>query len=307
MNVISNISDQSFDECVATIGFFDGVHRGHLSLIDRVKAVAVSERRKSAVITFSVPPRQVVDASFVPQLLTTNEEKMELLSESGIDECFILQFTKEMSGLSARQFMNDVLREQYNVRHLVIGYDHRFGYNRSEGFEDYVRFGQELGILVENVNPYKEDAQIVSSSLIRQLLKEGDVAAVSKGLGYSYMIKGEVVGGHQLGREMGFPTANLKLDNPYKLLPAHGVYAVRVIIDGSIYKGMLNIGTRPTMNNGRDCSIEVFILDFNSDIYHQQLSVSFIERIRSEQKFESMEALEVQLQRDRQQVESILQ
>jgi riboflavin kinase/FMN adenylyltransferase len=306
MKVIYNFPLQPVDDCVATIGSFDGVHRGHLSLIQRVKELAESEKKQSAVITFSNPPLQIIRPEDTPLLLTSCEEKIERLSHTGIDECFVLDFTKELSKLSAAQFMEEIMKKQYHVSHLVIGYDNRFGYNREEGFEDYVRYGQSLGIQVENITALRKADQIISSSAIRELLLRGDMAAATTMLGYPYTLRGMVVSGHQVGRTMGFPTANLQLCDTGKLVPAKGVYAVWVTVDGKVYKGMLNIGQRPTVHNGDECSIEVHILNFHSNIYQRQLSVSFIQRIRSEYPFESIEALEAQLKKDQEQVKRLL-
>lgn len=305
MDVIRELSS-SHSVCAATIGSFDGVHRGHKFLIDRVKAVAQKEQCRSAVVTFSMPPQQVVNPLFKPQLINTYEEKIQELSQTGIDECFVLDFTKELSDYSAMRFMNDILREQFGVAHLVIGYDHRFGHNRSEGYNDYILYGKEMNMSVEAVPAFEWHDRIISSSVIRQSLLAGDVEAANDALGYSYYLNGIVGEGHQIGRQIGFPTANVMVNSPEKIIPKRGVYAVRVAIGSDSYNGMLNIGHRPTIGNGDDISIEVNIFDFDEDIYTRAIRLSFIKYIRPEQKFASIEALKFQLQKDRTEIESVL-
>jgi riboflavin kinase/FMN adenylyltransferase len=305
MEIIKDLSEIVSSPCVATIGFFDGVHRGHRFLIDRVKEVAQEQGCRSALITFPTPPRQVLDPSFTPQLLSTFEEKEVLLAQTGVDTCFVLDFTPELSHLSAEQFMSEVLKKRFGVKVLVIGYDNHFGHDRKEGLRDYRRYGRAMGITVEGATPFRVDGQLISSSFIRRQLLKGDVAGAAAALGYPYYLQGKVVGGHQIGRLMGFPTANLSVATS-KVIPLAGVYAVRVEVDGKEYGGMLNIGHRPTMDNGNDCSIEVNIFRFERDIYGASLRMSFVRRIRAEHKFDSPEALEQQLVIDREQVEAIL-
>lgn len=305
MDIIRQSSSISSSVCAATIGAFDGVHRGHRFLIDSVKTVAMREHCSSAVVTFATPPQQVINPEFRPQLISTFEEKMELLAAMGVDKCIVLDFNKQLAGYSAQQFMRDILKNQFGVAHLVIGYDHRFGHNRSEGFSDYVRYGKEMGMTVESVSAFQWQGRIISSSVIRQLLLDGDIDAANDALGYPYYIKGVVSEGHQVGRTIGFPTANVRLDNNDKIIPKVGVYAVRVEIDGIEYNGMLNIGNRPTVDNGDDISIEVNIFDFDKDIYRSPIKVSFIKYIRPEQKFANIVELENQLKLDKAAIETI--
>ena len=294
---------------VATIGFFDGVHRGHRFLIDQVRREAAARGLESAAVTFPVHPRQVLQSDYRPKLLTTPQEKLALLAETGIDTCILLDFTPHLASLSAREFM-EVLKNRYRIRALVIGYDHRFGHNRSEDFGDYVRYGRELGIDIRPAEAFRlPDApggEPVSSSLIRRLLLAGDVAQAATCLGYPYFLNGTVVSGRRIGHQLGYPTANLRPDHPDKLIPANGVYAVRVETEGRTYGGMLNIGRRPTLDNGDDRSIEVHIFDFDRDIYHEPLRLSFIRRIRAEQKFASVDQLTEQLHRDATAIRALL-
>ena len=295
---------------VATIGFFDGVHRGHRFLIDQVRREAAVRGLSSAVITFPLHPRQVLQSDYRPKLLTTPQEKLSLLEETGIDTCILLDFTPHLASLTAREFM-EVLKNRYRIRALVIGYDHRFGHNRSEGFGDYARYGQELGIDVLPADAFRlptaPDGSPVSSSLVRRLLLAGDAAQAAKCLGYPYFLNGTVVSGRRIGHQLGYPTANLQPDHPDKIIPANGVYAVRVETSGKTYGGMLNIGRRPTLDNGDDRSIEVHIFEFDRDIYRESLRLSFVQRIREERKFNSVDELAEQLHRDAETIRALLQ
>ncbi|MCR4764665.1 MAG: bifunctional riboflavin kinase/FAD synthetase [Bacteroidaceae bacterium] len=286
---------------VATIGFFDGVHRGHQHLLKQVLEVAHTHNLSAMVITFAQQPRHVVSHEtdrFC--LLTTTQEKLRLLHQAGIDHCEVMEFTPELASLSAYTFMQ-LLHSNYQVVTLVIGYDHRFGHNRSEGFDDYVRYGQTLGIEVIQATEFPA----VSSSRIRQLLLAGDLEPANEILGHYYQLEGKVVSGFHVGQTMGFPTANLQVATE-KLIPDNGVYAVLVELEGTTYQGMLNIGTRPTMANGDERSIEVHIFDFHEDIYNKELRLSLVKRTRGEVKFASKEQLALQLQQDATEIKAIL-
>lgn len=313
MQIIRDTSAVVPEPCVATIGFFDGVHTGHHYLLRQVREIATGRGLRSALVTFPVHPRRVMNAAYRPDLLTTLDEKVALLSDTGVDYCLMLDFTAALSQLTAEEFMRSVLKERFRVRCLVIGYDHRFGHNRSEGFDDYVRYGQAMGIEVIRAQAYTEggvrrdDVTFpVSSSLIRNLLRQGEVDAAAGCLGYPYFLEGTVVGGYQVGRKIGFPTANLAVDSPDKLIPEDGVYAVWVTLGEKRYKGMLNIGVRPTVNNGGNRTIEVHILHFDDDIYHQPIRLTFVSRIRPERKFDNLQELTEELRKDAQTVENIL-
>lgn len=303
MNVIEDIHPQS--PTVATIGFFDGVHLGHRFLIQQVKVAASQTGWQSSIITFPVHPRQVIQSEFQPQLLSSPEEKIELLASTGVDNCILLPFTRELSQLTAYEFMQ-LLYDKYKVRMLVIGYDHRFGHNRTETFEDYCRYGRELGIHIMQASAYTQEQDKVSSSAIRRALQTGDICTANKFLGYPYFLEGTVVSGYKVGRKIGYPTANLRVDFPNKLIPSIGVYAVYVYVNGEKHKGMLNIGYRPTINNGTDLSIEVHILDFQGDIYHQKMRIEFIEFLRPEEKFHSVDELILQMHKDKEETIQVL-
>ncbi len=289
---------------VATIGFFDGVHRGHCCLIHQVIEEAKKRGLKSVLLTFPEHPAKVLRPDVEMKLLTIQEEKEELLATSGADFVAFLPFTRELAQLSAHDFMQQVLKEQLQVKVLVIGYDHRFGHNRDEGFEDYVRYGKELGIEVVQAKEL-DCGKHVSSSTIRKALAQGDVAVAQDYLGYPYFLEGEVVEAFHIGRKIGFPTANIHVSHD-KLIPQNGVYAVSVRLeDGTEAYGMLNIGSRPTLDNGSHVSIEVHIFHFHENIYGKHLRISFLKYIRKEQKFDSLEELQAQLERDKEECEKL--
>ena len=306
MNIIEDTYPQALPPTVATIGFFDGVHLGHRYLINQVKIAASQCGWCSSIITFPIHPRQVIQSDYQPQLLSSPEEKIELLSQTGIDNCILLPFTQELSRLTAYEFMQ-LLYDKYKVRMLVIGYDHRFGHNRAETFEDYCRYGQELGIHIMQATAYTQEQDKVSSSAIRRALLSGDVTTAKKYLGYNYSLEGTVIDGYKVGRKIGFPTANLRVDFPNKLIPSIGVYAVGVHIAGQQWKGMLSIGYRPTINNGNDLSIEVHILDFQGNIYNQKMRLEFIDFLRPEIKFDSVDELVLQIQKDKEEAMKMFQ
>ena len=285
---------------IATIGFFDGVHIGHCHLINMLKKVARERGVESCVITFDRHPRQVVQSEWCPEMLTTLEEKTQLLEATGIDRCEVLHFDREMANQSAHDFMLHTLKEKMGVSILVTGYDNRFGHNRSEGFEDYVRYGKEIGIEVIKGEELTDGSNNVSSSSIRRMLKEGRIEDATRCLGREYQLTGTVVGGEHIGRTIGFPTANIRPDDSSKLIPANGVYAVDVWSqagDINRERAMLNIGTRPTFN-GTATTIEVHIPHFAGNLYGSTLSIAFLRKIREERKFDSPEALVEQLNKD---------
>ena len=305
MQLCSGISGKELLPSVATIGFFDGVHRGHRFLIEQVCKAAAARGLASSVITFPVHPRKVMQPGFHPELLTTCDEKVALLASTGVDYCVMLDFTLDLARLSAKQFMA-ALKQDYQVQALVIGYDHRFGHNRSEGFDDYVRYGRELGMEVILAQAYSTDAMTVSSSAVRRLLLEGNVSEAANCLGYHFFLTGTVVNGYHVGRKIGFPTANLCVNDSEKLVPADGVYAVYVFLGEKKHTGMLSIGYRPTLNNGIDRSIEVHIFNFDADIYDQPMRLSFVRRTRPELKFDSIDELIAQLHKDEAEITAIL-
>lgn len=291
---------------VATIGFFDGVHRGHRFLIDELKGIAAERGLASAVITFAAHPRTVLQPGFHPNLLNTPEEKLSRLESTGIDHCIVLDFSLELSRLSAEEFITQILKERLNIKVLLIGYDHRFGHDRTDGFEEYVAYGAACGIEVIKSSPFEAGEVTISSSYIRDRLLDGQIEEAAKLLSYPYSLTGHIVDGYKVGRKLGFPTANIEVDNPDKIIPAIGVYAVWVYVEDERHKGMLYIGDRPTLQNGNQITMEVNILNFDRNIYNNQITVEFISYIRGDYKFNSLEELKDQLVIDRDMVSSVL-
>lgn len=294
------------NEYCATIGFFDGVHRGHQFMIDSLTTMAHAQGRQSLVITFDRHPRQVVHADYVPQLITTTDEKLQLLHATAADRIEVLHFDAQMAQLSAYEFMRQVLHEKYGVAMLLTGYDNRFGHNRAEGFADYVRYGEEMGMKVLQNTPIDIDGMRVSSSLIRRLIVEGNITEASNCMGHPYSITGSVAHGFQEGRRIGFPTANIVPESAEKLVPGNGVYATRVSVEGGEWMpAMLNIGTNPTFQR-QQTTIEAHIIGFEGDIYGRKVRVEFGRKLRDEQRFESVEALQKQLETDKKEVLMVL-
>jgi riboflavin kinase/FMN adenylyltransferase len=246
------------------------------------------------LITFDRHPRQVLHADYVPQLLSTSEEKMRLLKATEIDKLEVLSFTEELSKFTALKFMQEVLCAQLHVQTLVMGYDHRFGCDGGT-LQEYVQWGKQTGIDVVLAHELEEEK--VSSSVIRRYLQLGDVKQANHLLGYEYSLQGKVISGHKVGRHIGFPTANIAVQKE-KLLPACGVYAIRVKLDESFYDGMLCIGHRPTLSNGDELSVEANLFDFCGDLYGKELVLSLVDRLRDEQPFSSLQALQEQLEQD---------
>lgn len=310
MKFITLTDPLPYQACVATIGFFDGVHRGHRFLIRQLTRYAVGHDLASLLVTFRTHPRQVMQAAYQPQLLTTYDEKCGQLATTGADYCLTLDFTTALAALSARRFMAEILKEKLSVKVLVIGYDHRFGHDRSEGFAEYVEYGRELGMEVVRADAFAMSEVNVSSSMVRVCLAEGEVGIAARCLTRPYEITGRVVHGFHVGHELGFPTANIQVEDSQKLIPKNGVYAVWVKgkIGGEehVWGGMLNIGLRPTMENGENRTIEVHLLDFAGDLYGCRLTLSFVRRLRDERKFRNKGELVHQLREDEAMVRMIL-
>lgn len=307
MKIITSIEQHDFCPSVATIGFFDGMHCGHRFLVRQVTALARERGLDSLLISFDRHPRQVMQADYRPQLLSPMEEKCRLLEQSEVDHAVLLHFDLEMSALSAYDFMRDVLKRQLKVQVLLIGYDHHFGHGAKDTFADYVRYGQELGIEVVQSYEYQDQGQHVSSSVIRKALLSGDLDFATQALQRYYSLDGTVVHGFHIGSSLGFPTANLSVSTEEKLIPADGVYAVWAdLSDGTSFPGMMNIGHRPTMENGSQTSIEVHLLGFSGDLYQQRLTVRLVRYLRAERRFSSREELVEQLKKDRLMVEQFL-
>ena len=286
------------DETIATIGFFDGVHQGHRYLLSQLKELAGKQNLKTSIITFRTHPRKALHQDFQPQLLNTFEEKIDLLSSLEIDYCYIFDFDQTLSEFSAEEFMSDILRKQLNIKSLLIGYDHKFGKNRTEGYEQYVEYGKKCGINVFKAKELKKHDKQVSSTQIRNLLLQGKIKETKQLFTYPYAIQGKVIVGNKIGRTIGFPTANIETNNE-KILPREGVYAVYAFVNEKKTNGMAYIGKRPTITNSGEKRIEVNLFDFNQDIYNRDIKVEFIDFIREDVHFQSIDELQKQLTKDK--------
>lgn len=294
---------------VVTTGIFDGVHRGHKSLLDYLVSQSKECKGESVVITFFPHPRLVLDKDTGSlSFLTSMEEKKVLLEKEEVDHLIIIKFDKKFSGISACDFIKDVLVEKVGTKHLIIGYNHHFG-RRGEGDYNTIRdCADSLNLKVEQVQGFHTEEGAISSSLIRNALLSGKLDEANNWLGYAYSLIGKVVEGRKIGRELGFPTANILPDFKHKLVPGNGVYYVEVNIDQFIYPGILNIGTNPTVNSKNNVrSIEVYILDFNEDIYGKKVTLIFRKRLRDEIKFDTIGQLVEQMKLDKMQVLKFLE
>jgi riboflavin kinase/FMN adenylyltransferase len=301
MKVYRDIDQFHVEKPVLTVGSFDGVHLGHRKVIDRLKKIAKRNKGESVIFTFSPHPRLVLNKQKGSlRLLTTLNEKIELLEKAGIDHLIIFPFTKEFSELSYTDFVRIILVKQLNIHTLVVGHDHRFGKDRKGDFEMLQGLSMAFNFQLEQLDALISDDIRVSSTKIRESLENGTIAKANKHLGYPFSLHGTVVEGQKLGRKIQFPTANIEASDPHKIIPGFGVYAVKLLIDGTAHQGMLNIGTRPTINNNADNrSIEVHLFDFNQDIYNKQVELKFISRVREEKKFGSIDGLRTQLELDK--------
>lgn len=298
MQVFRSISDFHTDnQTVVTIGTFDGVHMGHRRIIKQL--VDESAEGESTLLTFFPHPRMVLQGISSVTLLNTIDERIALLREAGIENLIVHPFDATFANLDAEEFVARILVQKLKIRKIIIGHDHRFGVNRSAGIEDLMLYGKQFGFDVEQISPQQIDDVSVSSTKIRQALFSGDISRANSFLGYPYMLTGVVTKGQQLGRTLGFPTANLHIPEAYKLIPASGVYAVSSEINNQTVYGMMNIGTRPTVS-GEHQTIETNFFDFSGDLYGKNLGIKVIERLRDEQKFSSVESLKKQLQQDEQ-------
>lgn len=283
----------------ASIGFFDGVHRGHHYLIAELKKEARRENLPTALITFSEHPRKVLSKEYQPELLTGTEERLRLLARTGVDYCIVIPFTRALSEMSAADFLQKILCKQLHVRLLLIGHDHKFGHDRREGFDDYVRYGSQCGMNVVQAHRYEEEDDKFSSTRIRHYLKEGDVKKAAQLLSYNYRLEGIVQEGNRIGRGIGFPTANIHPADPDKLIPKEGVYAVNIIWKDKPYPAMLYIGQRPTISSLGEKRIEAHLFNFDQDIYNETLQVEFLDFIRPDMRFPNLDSLRKQLEKDR--------
>jgi len=299
LKIFHSINDfSSTKKTILTLGTFDGVHIGHKKILKKITQNTENQKYESLVLTFFPHPRMVLQDHSNIQLLNTIDEKIDLLGKIGIQNLVIHPFDEAFSRLTAEEFVSSILVDRFHIQKIVIGHDHRFGRNRTANIDDLIAFGKQYGFEVEQISVQEINAISVSSTKIRNALLEGDMALSNDYLGYDYFLTGSVVKGKQLGRTIDFPTANLKIEEDYKLIPKNGVYIVKSLIDGQTIFGMMNIGFNPTVN-GKKQSIEIHYFDFNSDLYNQKIRVSILQRIRSEQKFESVDLLKEQLKKDK--------
>ena len=283
---------------IVTIGTFDGVHVGHKKILERITHSAETLGCESLVLTFFPHPRMVLHENSEMKQLNTINEKSSLLEMAGIDNLIIHPFDKDFSRLTAEDFVKQVLIEKFNLKKIIIGHDHRFGRNRTADIDDLMVFGQTYGFEVEQISAEEIDDVAISSTKIRNALLEGNTSLATEYLGYNYILTGTVVKGKQLGRTIGFPTANIQIQEDYKLIPKSGVYIVQSSVENKTVFGMMNIGTNPTVN-GTTQTIEVHFFDFEGNLYGQKITIALLKRIRSEEKFESFEALKDQLMIDK--------
>ena len=285
-------------DTIVTIGTFDGVHIGHQKIVKRLINAGNLQGLKSVVLTFFPHPRMVLQKDSNIKLINTIDERHDILEALGLDYLLVKKFTIEFSRLSAEDFVKQILVDKLHAKKVIIGYDHRFGRNRNADIKDLKVFGKRFGFEVEEISAQDIDDVSVSSTKIRTALIDGNIAKANSYLGYQFMLNGSVVKGKGLGKQLDYPTANIKIEEDYKLIPKQGAYIVNATINKQLVYGMMNIGMNPTVNGSKQ-TIEVHFLDFNADLYDENLQINLLERIRDEEKFESVEALKAQLSKDK--------
>jgi len=298
LKLFHSINDfQSTKKTILTLGTFDGVHIGHKKILERITQNTENGKYESLVLTFFPHPRMVLQEKSEIKLLNTITEKTQLLEASGIENLIVHPFDESFSRLKAEEFVSSILVDKFQIQKIIIGHDHRFGRNRTANIDDLIAFGTEYGFEVEQISAEEIQDVSVSSTKIRKALNEGNMDLANEYLGYHYFLNGTVVKGKQLGRTIGFPTANIHIAEEYKLIPKIGVYVVKAVVNQETVYGMMNIGFNPTVN-GEKQTIEVHLFNFDKDIYDQNIEVSLLHYIREEQKFESLEALKSRLNQD---------
>jgi riboflavin kinase/FMN adenylyltransferase len=288
-----------FKHPVVTIGTFDGVHIGHRVILDRVRKLADEIGGETVLITFDPHPRIALNPNSNLSLIYTLQERIEALSALGVDNLVVVKFTPEFASLSAESYIKDFLITYFHPAVIIIGYDHQYGKNRTGDFHLFERYKEEFNYQLVEIPAQELKESAVSSTRIRNAILEGDISTASLFLGRNYRFEGQVVHGDRRGRLLGFPTANIQVNEPHKIIPANGVYAVRIYWNGIEWQGMMNIGTRPTVDNSNQRKIEVHVFDFDQDIYEEMVQVECVAKIRDEQKFDSLDALQAQLEQDK--------
>ncbi|MCG9791760.1 bifunctional riboflavin kinase/FAD synthetase [Flavobacterium algicola] len=307
MKIFHSIKDFSSNKkTILTLGTFDGVHIGHKKILDKLIQSTQLNEFESLVLTFFPHPRMVLQEKSEIKLLNTIPEKVKLLEAIGIENLVIHPFDESFSRLTAEEFVSSILVDQFRIQKIIIGHDHRFGRNRTADINDLIGFGEKYGFEVEQISVQELNTISVSSTKVRKAIDEGDMQLANNFLGYDYFLTGTVVTGKQLGRTIGFPTANIQISEDYKLIPLNGVYVVKSILQNKIIYGLMNVGFRPTVG-GEELSIEVNYLDYEGDLYGQELTVYILKYIRLEQKFESLELLKSQLEVDKAQALSYIE
>ncbi len=298
MNVFNSVQSFKFaKKTIVTLGTFDGMHIGHQAILNKLKLQKKIYGYETLVLTFFPHPRMVLKTDHQISLLNTINERVKLIDHFGIDHLVVQEFTHDFANLSAEEFVKTILVDQFNIGKIIIGYDHRFGKNRSADIHDLIEFGKKYHFDVEQISAEELNDVSVSSTKIRNALNVGNVALAKTYLGYPYMVSGTVVTGKQLGRTIGYPTANIQVAEDYKLIPAIGVYVVGVTVKGKDYYGMLSVGTNPTVG-GTEKTVEVYIFDFNDTIYDEEITVRFLTKIRDEEHFGSLDLLIEALKND---------
>jgi riboflavin kinase/FMN adenylyltransferase len=283
---------------IVTLGTFDGVHIGHQKIVEKLIQNAKEHNCESLILTFFPHPRMVLHEGSDIKLLNTIDERSVLLDKLGLDNLIIHPFDKEFSKLSAEEFVKTILVDSFNIQKIIIGHDHRFGRNRTANIDDLILYGEKFGFEVEQISAQEINEVSISSTKIRNAILDGNMLLANEYLGYAYGLSGIVSKGKQLGRTIGFPTANIIIAEEYKLIPKNGVYIVKSILNQITVFGIMNIGVNPTVN-GKNLSIEVHFLDFDADLYDEKIAISVLDRIRDEQKFESVALLKLQLEKDK--------
>lgn len=298
MKLHHSLKTYSKSPSVITTGTFDGVHIGHRKIINKLKSVAKAKGLQSVILTFFPHPRMILQHSSSIKLLNTIDERKDILESLGLDHLVVIKFTKEFSKLSPEHYVKDILLNGLNAKHIIIGYDHRFGKNRRADINDLIEFGHQFNFIVEEISVQDVEEVAVSSTKIRNALNLGDVKTANTYLGYNYFLTGSIIKGKQIGKQIGYPTANIHIKEEYKLIPPNGVYVVKSVIDNTLFYGMMNIGTNPTVGGGEQ-SIEIHFFDFEQDLYGKKLKIELLERLRNERKFESLDTLRTQLNKDK--------
>ena len=299
MNIYHSIDDFPSDtKTIVTIGTFDGVHIGHTTIINRINEIAKKERLESVVLTFNPHPRHVIypdDQDL--RLINTIDEKTESLSKTGLQNLVVHEFTKKFSRTKSVNFIRDILVNKLNMKYMVVGFDHHFGKNREGTYDNLIELSELYAFKIEKIEPQNLGEVTISSTKIRNAIKQGDIRKANSYLSSNFSIKGKVVEGNKIGTSIGFPTANIRIDSPWKILPKDGVYAVKVFIENHSYFGMLNLGNRPSISDD-SFVIEVHLFGFNANIYNLELKIDFIDRVRDEMRFSDLEGLKSQLKID---------